>query len=318
MLQLLSAWTWSDEFDLQTRFADLGSILAPFGFGDVGDDSNLLLRCCAAVVAKDAAPNTLMTMSGTEVRDRFDEIENGIQGAIDFVRSHLNVEKLGNLPYPTALVPLTVFFAHKDGKSIKVSDSQREVLIRWLWRSFFSRRFSAGVLRNLKRDIEEVVKLKEGKPSALADITVNVEADFFVERKFSIAAVDSKTFVLLLVNAQPLSFVSGSPVSLATVLAAYNRSEFHHLMPQAFLAKGGAETGSVSVLANFAMISAADNKTLGGVAPSAYKARMPAAKVAAVLEHAICPEQELFDDDFPAFLQKRASLLAARANSLMT
>ena len=318
VLQLLSAWTWSDEFDLQTRFADLASILAPFGFGDVGDDSNLLLRCCAAVVAKDAAPNTLMTMSGTEVRDRFDEIENGIQGAIDFVRSHLNVEKLGNLPYPTVLVPLTVFFAHKDGKSIKVSDSQREVLVRWLWRSFFSRRFSAGVLRNLKRDIEEVVKLKEGKPSALADITVNLEADFFVERKFSIAAVDSKTFVLLLVNAQPLSFVSGSPVSLATVLAAYNRSEFHHLMPQAFLAKSGAETGSVSVLANFAMISAADNKTLGGVAPSAYKARMPAAKVAAVLEHAICPEQELFDDDFPAFLQKRASLLAARANSLMT
>lgn len=317
VLQLLSAWTWSDEFDLQTRFADLAEILAPFGFGDVGDDSNLLLRCCAAVVAKDASPNTLMNMSGTEVRDRFDEIENGIQGAIDFVRTHLKIEKLGNLPYPTVLVPLTVFFAHKRGKSIKLSDDQRATILRWLWRSFFSRRFSAGVLRNLKRDIEEIAKLRERKPSSLADITVNLEPDFFLERRFSVSAVDSKTFVLLLVNAQPLSFVSGSSVSLAEALSAYNRSEFHHLMPQAFLGKNGVDARSVSVLANFAMISAADNKILGGVAPSSYKRKMPAGKVTEILEHALCPEDELFADDFSPFLRARAELLTSRANKLM-
>ena len=111
--------------------------------------------------------------------------------------------------------------------------------------------------------------------------------------------------------------MSGSSISLAAVLSAYNRSEFHHLMPQAFLAKSGADTGSVSVLANFALISAADNKVLGGVAPSVYKSKMPADKVTEILEHAICPEEELFDDDFPAFLQERAARLAARANDLM-
>ncbi|WP_295110433.1 DUF262 domain-containing protein, partial [uncultured Kocuria sp.] len=121
VLQLLSAWTWSEEFDLQDRFKDLAELIAPFGFGDVGDDSNLLLRCCAAVVAGDASPNTLMSMSGAEVRDRFDEIENGLQGAIDFVRTQLHVEKLANLPYPSVLVPLTVFFSHKDGKSTKLA-----------------------------------------------------------------------------------------------------------------------------------------------------------------------------------------------------
>lgn len=318
VLQLLSAWTWSDDFDLQSRFAGLAEILAPFGFGDVGDDSNLLLRCCAAVVARDAAPNTLMSMSGTEVRDRFDGIVNGIQGAIDFVRRHLNVEKLGNLPYPTVLVPLTAFFAHEPGRSINLSDTQRENLLRWLWRSFFSRRFSAGVLRNLKRDIEEIIKLKEGKPSALADISVDLEADFFLEKNFTIGAVNSKTFVLLLVSASPLSFVSGSFVSLEEVLSKYNRSEFHHLMPQSYLAKSGADTRRVSVPANFAMISAADNKALGGVAPSIYKDKMPTCKISEILEHAICPEHELFGDDFAAFLDARANALVARANELMS
>ncbi len=317
VLQLLSAWTWSEEFDLQTRFSTLAEELAPFGFGEVGDDSNLLLRCCAAVVAGDAAPNTLMSMSGTEVRDRFDEIENGIRGAIDFVRSHLGIQKLGNLPYPAALVPLCVFFAHKDGSSRTVSDDQRSVLLRWLWRAFFSRRFSAGVLRNLKRDIEEVTKLRAGKPSALADITVNVEPDFFKEKRFSVSAVDSKTFVLLLVNAEPLSFVSGSPVSLSKVLSAYNRSEFHHLMPQAYLAKEhGIDTAGATVLANFAMISASDNKTLGGVAPSSYRSKMPSAKVDDILAHAVCPPS-LFDDDFNTFLDERADMLVSAANGLM-
>lgn len=317
VLQLLSAWTWSEEFDLQTRFAGMAEILAPFGFGDVGDDSNLLLRCCAAVVAGDAAPNTLMSMSGADVRDRFDEIENGIRGAIDFVQTHLKVAKLANLPYPTVLVPLCVFFAHKDGSSRTVSEAERSVLLRWLWRSFFSRRFSAGVLRNLKRDIEEIVKLRRGKPSALADVAVSLDTDFFTEKRFSISAVDTKTFVLLLVSGQPLSFVSGSPVSLGDVLAKYNRSEFHHLMPQAFLGtKYGYGAAEASVLANFAMISAADNKTLGGIAPSAYKARMANASVEQILEHAMVPAS-LFEDDFSSFIQDRASALVDAANKLM-
>lgn len=317
VLQLLSAWTWSEEFDLQTRFADLAEVLAPFGFGDVGDDSNLLLRCCAAVVARDASPNTLMNMSGVEVRDRFDEIENGIRGAIDFVRTHLRVEKLANLPYPSALVPLCVFFAHKDGKSRTVSDEQRAVLLRWLWRSFFSRRFSAGVLRNLKRDIDEAHKLREGKPSALADVTVHLEADHFLDKRFAISAVDSKTFVLLLVNAGPLSFISGSPVSLSKVLSSYNRSEFHHLMPQSFLSKAhDIPNAEATILANFAMISAADNKTLGGVAPSIYRSKMPGGKVDEILNHALCPAS-LFDDDFHSFIRARAHMLVDAANSLM-
>jgi len=317
VLQLLSAWTWSEEFDLQTRFANLAEVLAPFGFGDVGDDSNLLLRCCAAVIAGDAAPNTLMSMSGTEVRDRFDEIENGIRGAIDFVRTNLGVEKLGNLPYPAVLVPLSVFFSHKDGSSRSVSDDQRAALVRWLWRSFFSRRFSAGVLRNLKRDIDEVIKLREGKPSALADIAVSLEPDFFKEKRFSVAAVDSKTFVLLLVNARPLSFISGAPVSLSRVLSAYNRSEFHHLMPQAFLSRvHSIDTAGATVLANFAMISAADNKALGGSAPSVYRTKMPDGQVGEILMHAICPES-LFDDDFESFLDARSQMLVEAADALM-
>jgi Protein of unknown function DUF262 len=85
--QLLSAWTWSEEFDLQEQIASLSEELAPFGFGEIGEETNLLLRCCSAVIAEDVTAPGLLSLNGAEVRERFDEIANGLRGAIDFLRA---------------------------------------------------------------------------------------------------------------------------------------------------------------------------------------------------------------------------------------
>src|SRR5690606_4260569 len=69
--QLLSAWTWSDDFDLQERIRSLADEVSPHGFGDISEDTNLILRCCAAVVAEDASPATLMGLNGADVRAKF-------------------------------------------------------------------------------------------------------------------------------------------------------------------------------------------------------------------------------------------------------
>jgi Protein of unknown function DUF262 len=130
-LQLLSAWTWSEEFDLQDRFTDLSDELKPFGFGGVGEDTNLLLRVCAAVVAGDVSASTLLGLNGTEVRNRFDEIVNGLRGAIDYLRNNVRVQRLENLPYPAMLVPLAVFFATRDGVSVTMTADQHEELMQW-------------------------------------------------------------------------------------------------------------------------------------------------------------------------------------------
>jgi hypothetical protein len=109
-LQLLSAWTWSDDFQLQGQFTELAEQLEPFGFGDMADDSNLILRCCSAILGGNASPESLMTLTGQNVRQRFPEVLNGIRGAVDYVRTNFNVHSLGNLPYPNLLVPLSTFF----------------------------------------------------------------------------------------------------------------------------------------------------------------------------------------------------------------
>jgi len=111
-----------------------------------------------------------------------------------------------------------------------------------------------------------------------------------------------------------LNFVSGAPVNLRQKLQQYNRKEFHHLMPKAFLGASGQNHRGESILANFCFIARADNRALGGDAPSSYRARM-AGNIDQVLQSHLCPN-ELFDDDYEAFVTRRAALLAEKANLL--
>lgn len=320
-LQLLSAWTWSDEFDLQQAFKNLSSELQPFGFADVGEDTNLLLRCCAAVLKGEASPDTLVEIEGARVREKFGDIVNGIKGAIDFLRQNLQVQSVNNLPFLTLLVPLSAFFAVPENQSVKLSNEQRTRLVRWFWRSCFSRRYSGGVLRNLKTDIEEIRKLRDGQESKLDTFQAAIEPDFFVENLFRIDSVNTKTFVLMLANRGPLSFVSGSPIDLQNVLRDYNRNEFHHLYPRAHLrdvqAGSNPPKSDLNCLANFSFMSRVDNTALGGTAPSAYRAKMPSGPTLdTILEGALCP-YSLFDDNFDNFVKARAERLTEEARLLI-
>ncbi len=313
-LQLLSAWTWSEEFQLQSQFADLEEQLAPFGFKELGADSNLLLRCCSAILGGDASPEALMTLNGAMVRDRFTEVLNGVRGAVDYVRANYKAYSLSNLPFSTVLVPLSVFFAVPENREVKYTDDQRRVIDRWFWRACFGRRYSSGVLRNIKTDIEEIIKLREGKPSALGGFPVNITNGFFTENVFTMGAVNTSTFILLLAQLHPLSFVSGAPIDLGEKLRQSNRAEFHHLMPKAFLQSSGQLDISANCLANFAFISRADNRDLGGVSPSSYRSKMPA-NVDDIISRSLCPPQ-LFSDNYREFIQARSERLRGFAEEL--
>jgi hypothetical protein len=139
--------------------------------------------------------------------------------------------------------------------------------------------------------------------------------DPFLENQFTVGTVNTGTFILLLAQLGPRSFVSGAPANLREVLKNYNRTEFHHLYPRSYLRNLEVPGWRINCLANFAFVSAADNKTLGSVAPSQYKARMDHVHLADVLNSAAIPES-LFGDDYLAFLSERSDLLVGVAKRL--
>lgn len=314
-LQLLSAWTWSEEFQLQGQFEDLIEELQSYGFSDISNDISLLLRCTAAVLTETAKPESLVGLNGAVVRDRFSEVLNGIKGALDFLKSELNVETIENLPYQVILVPLSVFFSVPGNSEFAYTDAQRKKIVTWFWRVAYSKRYSAGLLRNLNTDIKEIVKLKNNQESKIDDISVSIADSFFTKNRFLISSVNTKAFIMLLSQGRPLNFINGTPIDLADKLRDCNRKEFHHLMPKSFLSKSNQEdVYHPSCLANFCFISRADNRVLGGERPSIYKSKI-VGDINQILDSHSCP-YSLLDDDFVSFAEARARVLAQRAREL--
>ncbi|HET7120035.1 MAG TPA: DUF262 domain-containing protein [Solirubrobacterales bacterium] len=317
-LQLLTAWTWSDDFDLQQRFEDLREALEEHGFAGVGEDTSLVLRCCAAILVNQPTSDHLIQLNGSEVRDNFERIENGIKGAIDFLRAQLGVETLRNMPYPAMLIPLSAYFASDGSEQIVLSDADRETLQRWFWRSCFSERYSGQTNRVARNDIAEMVKLRAGDANSLGDFGVEIGPEFFRDTVFRLGSARSATFVLLLASKKPRSFISGNLVDLEGVLQAYNRHEFHHMYPRKMLREDGLAPGEISCLANMCILSRADNNAIKAKPPSEYKDLMPeGAPLDAILESSVATST-LFSDDFYAFRDERAEALAAIAAGLIS
>lgn len=315
-LQLLSAWTWNEDFDLLDAFRDLKDELEDFGFAEVGDDTNLILRCASAILTGDSSPDRLIDMNGAQVREAFPAVRNGILGAIDFFRQQLQIANLKSLPYPGLLIPLAVFFAEPDGKDVTYGADTHRVIRRWFWRSCFSRRYTSQPKKTAQRDIEAFTRLKAGKQSNLDDIQVELAADYFSQSIFKLSSATTKAFILMLINAAPRSLLSGADVDVDRVLQKYNRGEFHHLFPKALLKEAGIGEDSINCLSNFAIISGADNRKISRKRPSEYKGLCIADGnlLDAIMTSALCP-YTLFDDNYEAFINDRSKILYDRAQN---
>lgn len=316
-LQLLSAWTWSEDFDLQEKFRELTEELSPYGFDEVGEDNDLLLRCCSAIIDNSTTPETIINLDGTIVRNSFTSIRNGILGAIDFLKINLNVYSTKVLPFKNIIIPLSVFFATDKEQGVVPTAEQHKILLKWIWGTFFSKRYSKS-LDKLNQDILEIIKLKDGKPNNLGDFDKRVDESFFKNNSFSTNYVNSKTFILMLAAEKPLNFTDGSVVALESVLRNCNKKEFHHIYPQKYLKSLGVDSKLINSLANICILSRGVNNSLSGDKPSIYRQHMPTENelVKKITSQSLCPE-DIFHDNFEKFLNQRLEILVKKANELM-
>ena len=161
IFELLAAWSWSDQFDLVEKFENLQEGIVDHGFEEFCNDRDLQLRICAGIITGETTPRNILELQGEEIRNRFDEIERGILGALDFLKRELNVKHYKMIPFPGLLVPLSAFFATNKVEGFSYSSKQKTVILKWFWRTIFTRRFSAGVNERQAADIISMLGLKE-------------------------------------------------------------------------------------------------------------------------------------------------------------
>lgn len=107
-------------------------------------------------------------------------------------------------------------------------------------------------------------------------------------------------------------------ITLSSVLKEYNRNEFHHIYPKAFvLSKFENTEYDVNCLANFCMLSRADNKKIDCKAPSIYRANDMPENSEEILKSNLIDEHELINDEFNNFVMHRAKSIFAYLESLI-
>ena len=101
-LDLLIAWTWSENFLLKEEIAELLDTLEDKRFGKLPDKT--ILQCLSAIIVKSTTTKSILDLEPKEVHEKFPKLVDSMEKAIDFLSTQLHASK-DFLPHVQQLIP---------------------------------------------------------------------------------------------------------------------------------------------------------------------------------------------------------------------
>lgn len=313
-LDLMTAWTWTEDFHLLDSIDELLEYLEEKSFGSI--DHKLMLQVVSGIIIGSTQTENILRLTGERVRDNWSSIQEAIKAAVDFLSTELKCSSIEFLPSHQQLVPLSRFFA----KSKRTTPDQIEILKRYFWRTSFSDRYSSGqTTAKMDADIEFINKVLDYDFSELNKYSTSVSSDDLLQTQFSKANPLTRAFLLLSAQHKPLDLANGRKIDIGTSLSSFNRKQYHHVFPNSFLSKRGEPKSRRFTVVNFCFLPADSNKKISSKSPSDYFANIvPASNKAEILKSNLLPTDEdiYTKDDYDSFLEKRVSLLLSAISEL--
>lgn len=301
-LDLMVAWTWNTDFHLREAIDDLQEELSKKDFDDI--PHKVILQTISAIIQKDVKTKQILTLNPQEVRDNFSNFVESMERACDFLYTELNVSR-EFLPHVQQLVSLSYFFSLVTSPS----GEQSETLKKWFWETSFSKRYSAQTDDKINNDLAFFEEVSKNDFSGLADYKYSIDVNSLMQQKLKKDHPFVRSYLLLLAHKQPLDLVNGNKVDLREPLSKYNRKEYHHIFPQAFLRLKKKEPDAINSICNFCFLPSANNKKVSNRAPSDYFFNLiPTNKINQILESNLMPtDMSIYQqDNFELFLEMRA------------
>jgi hypothetical protein len=309
-LELLSAWTWSDQFNLINEIRSLLDRLADSGYEEVGEE--LVLRCLAAVVLGTIDAEELVDAPPDQLIQGMTKLKQAMYASVDFLEKELRIKNIVFVPFPIMLVPLVGFFA----LTLKPSAAHLLGLKRWFWHCALTQKYKAGTNTAVVEDLRKM-KAFATDLTVFSSLSAKVEPDVF-RKTWRINSTMAKATICVLAQAEPRSFLTAAAVDLGSVMSAYNAREFHHVYPKAFLSTQGIPFHQSNIIANVCLLTSADNRKISDKNPANYMTEIPPEHLQAIADGALIPPDMLDGSKtYADFVDARAKLLATRAESLI-
>ncbi len=312
-LDLMVAWTWDDSFHLKEQMDELAETLEEKSFGDLPD--KIILQCISGILVKQTSTKAILGLPSADVKAKFPVLTESLVRTIDFLSTQLNMGSTDFLPHAQQIVALSTFFANKPAATAP----EAKVIKQWFWKTSFSRRYSESTDDKMDADIAFMAKVAAGTAADANEYSHTVTPQLLIDQKFSKSNNYARALLLLLAQKVPLDLVTHTRIDINRALSQYNRKEYHHIFPQAFLKERKVPVEKISSLSNFCMLSADSNRKISKKAPSAYVPEyIPDMQYKPVLESNLMPlNKDIYNtDNYDEFLRKRAELIVQTVDQL--
>ncbi len=306
-LDLMTAWTWTDDFHLLESITILLEELDEKNFGDL--TQIILLQAISGIIQNDTTTQAITGLTGEQVRDNWDGFCESLRKGIDFLSTELNCSHQDFLPAQQQIVSICKFFSLPG----TVTSEQLKELRKWFWKTSFSNRYSTGQTTiKMNVDVEAIEKIRNNNFTESNNYKYSVSVNEIVDTKFSKTNQITRAMLLLMAQHKPLDLVKNTRIDLAEALSKYNRKQYHHIFPNAFLKNQGVSHSKIFSLANFCFLPADSNKKISKKKPSDYFFTLiPQNDFNSILMSNLIPlTKDIYkSDNFSEFLSKRAQLI---------
>ncbi|EMQ2087917.1 DUF262 domain-containing protein [Salmonella enterica subsp. enterica] len=314
-LDLMTAWTWTEDFHLLEEIKSLSDDLDEKGFGKL--DPKLILQIISGMIIGSTRTENILSLSAEAVRDSWDKIREAIMKTIDFLYTHIRCAHLDFLPYHQQLVSLSRFFY----TSKRINAEQADILVKFFWRTSFSNRYSTGQTTDkMDIDIAFIDELVKGQQVSLTRYNISVTEKELTSTQFSKSNPLTRAFLLLSGLLHPKDLTNGITIDIDNALSSFNRKQYHHIFPNAYLKKHIIPKEKRFSLINFCFLPADSNKKISSKEPSDYFFNIvPNNKYQEILESNMLPiDISIYaDNNFDKFIFERSLVVMNKILSLI-
>ena len=238
-----------------------------------------------------------------------DPLMDGFERAARFLHSqHLYDAKF--LPYGSQLIPLAAILTVLGNEW--EPHHARQKLAQWYWCGVLGELYGGSIETRFTRDLPEVLNwIREGgpEPSTIYD------AEFAPARLLTLRTRNSAAYkgvYALLLREGARDWMTGEE---STIQSYFDESiDIHHIYPQKWCGEHGIEPARCDSIINKTPLTARTNRSIGGIAPSAYLDRIvsrgfPREDLDGYIRSHLIDPVLLSSDDFDQYYYARRSAL---------
>lgn len=277
------------------------------------EPEDLVLYASALLQGKPPTNSTYLGKGfGEALLAHWDELVRGVQRTVTFLEEE-RVFDARRLPTDVVLPVLTALWAVAP-QGLDAEGRARTILRKYVWRAFFSNRYEKSTNSRALADYLElralIAEANAPQPAIFdgAQYPLPQTDELIAARWPTNKDRLSRAILALALHQGGLDLADGSTVSRANL----PKREYHHLFPDAHLARQGISDDEIYRSLNCALVTWQTNRNISDKEPERYLAErlegtpLGEAEVRQRLASHLIPFDEMATSDYSQFLQERA------------